>query len=156
MIVSQQLGKIQGDASRKEPAWQCKKFKRHGFEPCVRNIPWRRARQPHPGEFLPGESHGQRAWRATVHRVTKSQTRLKRLSMHTRMIISQELDHFGATHKCSTAKINCWRFNAPRTKGSGSEGERQTAIQLPVVLACSLYELDGLVTLDKKILKLSS
>ena len=30
--------------------------------------------QPTPG-FLPGESHGQK-WRATVHRVAKSRTRL--------------------------------------------------------------------------------
>ena len=31
--------------------------------------------------FLPGESHGQRTWRATVYRVAKSWTRLKQLSM---------------------------------------------------------------------------
>ena len=33
--------------------------KRHGFDPCVRKIPWRRAWQPTP-VFLPGESYGQR------------------------------------------------------------------------------------------------
>ena len=32
--------------------------------------------------FLPGESHGQRSWRATVHRVAKSQTWLKQLGTH--------------------------------------------------------------------------
>ena len=32
--------------------------------------------------FLLGEFRGQRAWRATVHRVAKCQTRLKRFSMH--------------------------------------------------------------------------
>ena len=31
---------------------------------------------------MPGESHGQRSWWAIVHRVTKSQTQLKRLSTH--------------------------------------------------------------------------
>ena len=30
--------------------------------------------------FLPGESYGQRSLQATVHRVTKSQTRLKQLN----------------------------------------------------------------------------
>ena len=45
-------------------------------------IPWSRAWQPTP-VFLPGESHGQGSWQATVHRVTKSQTRLKQLSTHT-------------------------------------------------------------------------
>ena len=31
-----------------------------GFDPWVREIPWRRAWQPTP-VFLPGESHGQRS-----------------------------------------------------------------------------------------------
>ena len=31
---------------------------RHGFDPWVRKIPWKRAWQPAP-VFLPGESHGQ-------------------------------------------------------------------------------------------------
>ena len=34
--------------------------KRHGFNPWVRKIPWRRAWQPAP-VFLPGKSHGQRS-----------------------------------------------------------------------------------------------
>ena len=50
-------------------------FRRHGFDPCVGKIPWRRAWQPTP-VFLPGEFHGQGSWRTTVHGVTKSQTRL--------------------------------------------------------------------------------
>ena len=33
-------------------------IKRHGFNPWVRKIPWRRAWQSTP-VFLPGESHGQ-------------------------------------------------------------------------------------------------
>ena len=48
-----------GGASGKEPTCQCRKHKRHGFDPWVRKIPWRRAWQPTP-VFLPGESHGQR------------------------------------------------------------------------------------------------
>ena len=42
------------------------------------SIPWRRAGQP-TSVFLPGDSHGRGAWWATVHRVEKSWTRLKRL-----------------------------------------------------------------------------
>ena len=49
-----------GCASGKEPARQCRRCKRLGFDPWVRMIPWRRARQPAP-VFLPGESHGQRS-----------------------------------------------------------------------------------------------
>ena len=34
--------------------------RRHGFDPWVRKIPWKRKWQPIP-VFLPGESHGQRS-----------------------------------------------------------------------------------------------
>ena len=46
-----------------------------GFDPWVRKIPLRREWLPTP-VFLPGELHGQRALRATVHGVAKSRTRL--------------------------------------------------------------------------------
>ena len=49
--------------SGKKPTCQCRRHKSHGFDPCVRKVPWRRKWQPTP-VFLPGESHGQRslAW----------------------------------------------------------------------------------------------
>ena len=62
-----------GGSSGKEPTCQCRRCKRCRFNPWVRKIPWRRAWQPTP-VFLPGESHGQRAWWATLHRVTKNRT----------------------------------------------------------------------------------
>ena len=49
--------------SRKKICLQCRgqrKCRRHGFDPWVKKIPWRRPRQPTP-VFLPGESHGQRS-----------------------------------------------------------------------------------------------
>ena len=49
-----------GGASGKEPASQCRKVKRHGFDPWVGKIPWRRSWQLTP-VFLPGESHGQKS-----------------------------------------------------------------------------------------------
>ena len=48
-----------GGTSGKEPICQCRRHKRHRFNPQVRKIPWRRAWQPTP-IFLPGESYGQR------------------------------------------------------------------------------------------------
>ena len=48
-----------GGASGKEPTCQHRRHKRHGFNPWIRKIPWRRAWQPTP-VFLPEESHGQR------------------------------------------------------------------------------------------------
>ena len=64
-----------GDASGKEPACQCRRRERH----C-----WRSAWQPTP-VFLSGEFHGQRSQEAAVHRVSKSRTRMKRLSTHTQL-----------------------------------------------------------------------
>ena len=68
--------------SGKEPACQCRRHKRYGFDP------W--------SERFPGEEHGNAlqysclknpmdrgSWQATVHRVAKSWTQLKRLGMHT-------------------------------------------------------------------------
>ena len=50
----------QGQCGGKEPAHQCRRLKRHGFDPWVREIFWRRKWQPTP-IFFPGESHGQRS-----------------------------------------------------------------------------------------------
>ena len=44
-----------GGISGKELACLCRRHKRHGFNPWVGKIPWRRALQPTP-VFLPGES----------------------------------------------------------------------------------------------------
>ena len=46
--------------SGKESACQCRRCRRHGLDPWVRKIPWRRKWQPTPG-FLPGKFHGQRS-----------------------------------------------------------------------------------------------
>ena len=66
---------------------ECKRFRRCGFDPWVRQILWRRKWQPTP-VFLPEESHGQRrgVWEATDHGVAKSQTCLKQLNTHTHKI----------------------------------------------------------------------
>ena len=46
--------------SGKEAIGQCRRRKRHRFNPWIGKILWRRAWQPTP-VFLPGESHGQRS-----------------------------------------------------------------------------------------------
>ena len=53
-----QIWGFPGGASGEEPAFQWRRDKRHGFNPWVREIHWRRAWQP-TAEFLPGELHGQ-------------------------------------------------------------------------------------------------
>ena len=49
-----------GGSVGKEPACQCRRHKRHGFNPWVRKIPWWRKWQPFP-VFLPGKFHRQRS-----------------------------------------------------------------------------------------------
>ena len=46
-----------------------------GFHLWVGTIPWSRKYQPIP-VFRPEISHGQRTWRATIQRVSKSRTQL--------------------------------------------------------------------------------
>ena len=71
-----------GGANGKERYCQCRRHKRRQFNPWVGKIPWRRAQQP-TLVFLPGESHGQRAWQAAVQGATKNQTQLNDLAcMH--------------------------------------------------------------------------
>ena len=64
---------LPGGVSGKEPAFQCGRHKRHGFNPWVRKIPWRKEWQPTP-VFLPGESMDRGTWQAEVHGFTQSQT----------------------------------------------------------------------------------
>ena len=52
------LGFPDGSVVKNLPAKQS--HKRHGFDPWVGNIPWRREWQPIP-VFLPGEPKGQRS-----------------------------------------------------------------------------------------------
>ena len=66
--------------SGKEPACQCRRCKRHAFNAWVRKIPCRRKWQPTPVFLEKPMNRG--ACQATVHRITKSWTRLKCLSMY--------------------------------------------------------------------------
>ena len=49
-----------GGSEGKEPACQCSRYKRHGFDPWVRKIPWRRNWQSTP-VFFPGKFPKQRS-----------------------------------------------------------------------------------------------
>ena len=62
-----------------EPACQCRRHKRCGFDPWIRKNPWRREGHPTP-VFLPGEPHGQRILAGYSPWVAKSHIRLKWLS----------------------------------------------------------------------------
>ena len=89
--------------SSKESACQCR---RPRFCPWVGKIPQRRAWQSTP-VFLPENPMDRGAWRATVHGVAKSRTRLKQLSrsssINTHTHIS--LHTHTHTHACTHISI---------------------------------------------------
>ena len=66
----------------KDPSANAGRHKRHGFDPWVRKIPWRRAWQPAP-VFLPGESHGQRNLVSYSLRSHKESDNVKQMSILT-------------------------------------------------------------------------
>ena len=72
-----------GGTSGKEPASQCRRHERYRLNPWVRKTHQRRVqRPPHPQYSCLENPMDRGAWRATVHRVAKSQTLLKGLNMH--------------------------------------------------------------------------
>ena len=65
----------------KNPLANAEDVRDPGFNPWVRKIPWRRARQPTPVSCLENPMD-RGAWWATVHSVPKNRTCLKWHSMH--------------------------------------------------------------------------
>ena len=63
-----QLKSLSSSSVVKNPPCQCRRRKRHRFNPWARKIPWSWKWQPTPG-FLPGRIPYRGTWRATVHRV---------------------------------------------------------------------------------------
>ena len=70
-----------GGANGKEPACQCRRSKRCGFDSYVGKIPWKRAWQPTP-VFLPGESHGRKSLVGCSPRGRKESDTTERLHFH--------------------------------------------------------------------------
>ena len=58
MVFSGHMG-FPGNAGGKEPACQCRRYKRLVFDPWAGKIPWKRAQQSTP-VFLPGESQAEK------------------------------------------------------------------------------------------------
>ena len=67
------FGGFPGATSGKKSSCQCRRHKKHGFNPWVGMIPWRRKWQPAPISCLEN-SMDIGAWWAIVHRVAKRQT----------------------------------------------------------------------------------
>ena len=95
-----------GGASGKEPSCQWKRHRRHGFDPWVGTIPWRRAWQPTP-VFLSGESHGRRILAGYSPRgLQKSGIRLKWLPFSCLALFYQLGLHSCTRQDCSLLSLN--------------------------------------------------
>ena len=68
--------------SGKQPACQCRRLKRHGFDPSVRKVPWKTANGNPVQYSCPENPMDRGAWQATVHGVSNSWTQLNVLSTH--------------------------------------------------------------------------
>ena len=77
-IPAQSFRGFPGGSDDRESSCHCERSRFHLW---VGQIPWRKARQPTP-VFLQENPMDRAAWRATVHGVTKSWTRLKWVSTH--------------------------------------------------------------------------
>ena len=100
ILLNRTLGFPAG-SSGKEPTCQCRGHKRHGFNPWVRRIPWRRAWQPTP-VFLPGESLGQRSlagYSPWNHRVKHNLAFMQSLFIILMLLL---LSHFSHVRLCAT------------------------------------------------------
>ena len=71
-----------GGASGKEPACQCWRPKRPGFDPCSGKDPRRKHGTPLQCSCLQ-KSLGRRAWQATAHRLAQSQQHWRDLAART-------------------------------------------------------------------------
>ena len=80
--------------SGKESACQ---NRRHGFDPWVGKIPWRKKWQPTP-VFLPAKSHGQKSLAGINHGVRKSQTWLSNWAL-------RWLGNFYHKHHCLMTQL---------------------------------------------------
>ena len=74
IITSVQSVGFPGGASGKEPPSQCRRHKRHGFNPWVGKIPWRRTWQPMSQYYCLENPMDRGAWWAMVDSITESDT----------------------------------------------------------------------------------
>ena len=81
-----------GGCSSKEPTCQCRRVKRHGFNPWVRKIPWRRKWPPAP-VFLPGEPYGHLGL-VSYHPQGRKEQDMTEATQHTQCIVQFNVRRF--------------------------------------------------------------
>ena len=125
-IYSNHSGGFPGGASDKECTHQCRRHKRHRFDPWIKKIPWRRKWRPSP-VFLHGESHRQRSlvgyspWgckesdttEVTYHKLQPFQTSLDYVSFSTDHVMSLK-------HMSKLLRLSTIYYRGPITVSLGS------------------------------------
>ena len=92
--------------SGKESTCKCRSQRRCGFIPWVRKISWRSKWQPTP-VFLLGNPMDRWAWRATVHGLAKSQTRLSAPSTHVLLMLLNDYISFSTLFLLPGVNLCC-------------------------------------------------
>ena len=108
--------------------------RRHGFDPCIRNIPWRRAWQPIP-IFLTGEFHGQRSLVGSSPQGHKESDTTK-ASKHSTSTTSLAVQWLRLCFHCSRHGFDPWVGNEPTSRSTvqprkKKKKERNRASYLP-------------------------
>jgi len=107
--------------------------RRCAFNPWIPKIPWRRGGHGNPLPYSCLENPMDKgAWWATVHEVTKSQTRLKGLSTHTRGTTSPV--QFSSVQSLSRVRL----FATPRTAARQASLSITNSQSLPKLMSIEL------------------
>ena len=130
-----------GDVSGKEPTYQCRRLKRHGFDPWVRETPGGGHGSPPQDSYLENPMD-RGAWKAMVHSVTKSQTQLRLLSMDEHSSGWKFTHRYGYILVCRGICVVCKRtlslhthipFSKMLSGGSSSDSNWETPTCPPAV-----------------------
>ena len=105
-------GAPQSGASGKEPSCQSRRFKRHGFDPWVGAIPWRRHDKPSSILVWRIAWTERGAW-STTSPWLANRTQLKQLSTHSLYILSLEFKIVLSFVSCFVLLSSCLDFTPP-------------------------------------------
>ena len=134
-MIPSQLGLPRG-LKGKEFTCQCRRCRRHGFNPWIRKIPWRRKWQPTP-VLLPGKFHGQQ--KPTLQSMGLQRVRYDWVSDHTHIYwgkeekVLKESNYIlivALTLKCCSAL--CWKgyFTTTYTVAAAAVKSLQSCLTL--------------------------
>ena len=112
--------------SGKESSCQCKRHRRHRFDPWVKKIPWERNGQPTP-VFLPGKSPGRlqstgcKESDTTECTCTHTHTHIQPITKPFKNVIRLLSSAICTKTGCRQESRSRWQFDNPGSRGAGTE-----------------------------------